>query len=74
LTLRLVVVVAGVALGLGGWIFWFLAYRDADNRAREANELLTSLAIKIQQRDVAGCVPIAQKVIKRAGLYVEPRR
>ena len=57
-----------------GWLFWFLAYRSAARRAREAEEILTSLAVKIAAGDVAGCVPIGQAILKRAGLHVARKK
>ncbi len=70
----IVVLVGGIALGLFGWIFWFLAYREACRRAREAEELLTSLAIKIQAGDVAGAVPLGKEILRRAGLVIVPKK
>jgi hypothetical protein len=55
-------------------VMWFLAYRDAERRHREAEEFLTRFAVSIQTGNVPKCAALAKMILKRAGLVVETNK
>lgn len=70
---KLILLLALLTAGVQS-VMWFLAYRDADRRAREAEEFLTRFAISIQTGNVIKSAALAVMILKRAGLHVEPKK